>query len=86
MSYATAFLRDLEVLCQIRERVNVLPLGSGALAGTPFKIDRNVLAQDLGFHSISLNSMDATGNRDFVGNTAHVFSNHVINTQFFWLF
>ena len=67
MSYATAFLRDLEVLSQIRERINVLPLGSGALAGTPFKIDREVLARNLGFNSITLNSMDATGSRDFVG-------------------
>ena len=67
MSYGVAFLRDLEVLSQIRKRVNVLPLGSGALAGTPFQIDREALAKGLNFDVISPNSMDATGNRDFIG-------------------
>ena len=69
MSYAAAFLRDMEILHEIKNRVNVLPLGSGALAGNPFQIDRNRLAEDLGFESISLNSMDATGSRDFVGSS-----------------
>lgn len=66
MSYAVALQRDLKVLNQIKERVNVLPLGSGALAGNPFQINRSKLAEKLGFDSFTLNSMDATGSRDFV--------------------
>ncbi|XP_017276930.1 argininosuccinate lyase isoform X2 [Kryptolebias marmoratus] len=59
-------LRDVERLLEMKKRVNVLPLGSGAIAGTPFDIDRELLRKELGFDSISLNSMDATGQRDFV--------------------
>ncbi|XP_055004920.1 argininosuccinate lyase isoform X2 [Boleophthalmus pectinirostris] len=66
LSHAVALSRDVERLQEINKRVNVLPLGSGALAGTPFDIDRNLLCKELGFTSISLNSMDATSQRDFV--------------------
>ncbi|CAB1315750.1 unnamed protein product [Coregonus sp. 'balchen'] len=59
-------LRDVEQLQEINRRVNVLPLGSGAIAGTPFNIDREMLRQELAFDDISINSMDATGQRDFV--------------------
>ncbi|XP_017276929.1 argininosuccinate lyase isoform X1 [Kryptolebias marmoratus] len=66
LSHAVALSRDVERLLEMKKRVNVLPLGSGAIAGTPFDIDRELLRKELGFDSISLNSMDATGQRDFV--------------------
>ncbi|KAM6986985.1 LOW QUALITY PROTEIN: argininosuccinate lyase [Aplochiton taeniatus] len=66
LSHAVALSRDVEKLGEMRRRVNVLPLGSGAIAGTPFNIDRELLREELGFDDISLNSMDATGQRDFV--------------------
>ncbi|XP_037543259.1 argininosuccinate lyase [Nematolebias whitei] len=66
LSHAVALSRDVERLLEIKRRVNVLPLGSGAIAGTPFDINRELLRKELGFDGISLNSMDATGQRDFV--------------------
>ena len=51
---------------EMLERVNVLPLGSAALAGTTFNLDRKMVADELGFQSISENSMDAVSDRDFV--------------------
>ncbi|XP_068187557.1 argininosuccinate lyase [Antennarius striatus] len=66
LSHAVALSRDVEQLQEIKKRVNVLPLGSGAIAGTPFDIDREMLRKELIFDDISLNSMDATGQRDFV--------------------
>uniref|UniRef100_A0A8C6L898 Argininosuccinate lyase n=1 Tax=Nothobranchius furzeri TaxID=105023 RepID=A0A8C6L898_NOTFU len=66
LSHAVALSRDVERLLEIKKRVNVLPLGSGAIAGTPFDIDRELLRKELGFDGISLNSMDATGQRDFI--------------------
>jgi argininosuccinate lyase len=47
--------------------MNVMPLGSGALAGSPFSINRSLLAKDLGFTMFTYNSMNAVGNRDFIG-------------------
>ncbi|KAK5858754.1 hypothetical protein PBY51_002870 [Eleginops maclovinus] len=66
LSHAVALSRDVDQLQEIKRRVNVLPLGSGAIAGTPFDIDRELLQKELEFDGISLNSMDATGQRDFV--------------------
>uniref|UniRef100_A0A9J7ZVY0 Argininosuccinate lyase n=1 Tax=Cyprinus carpio carpio TaxID=630221 RepID=A0A9J7ZVY0_CYPCA len=66
LSHAVALSRDVERLEDIRKHVNVMPLGSGAIAGNPFDIDRELLRQELNFDSISINSMDATGQRDFV--------------------
>ncbi|KAJ8342243.1 hypothetical protein SKAU_G00321710 [Synaphobranchus kaupii] len=66
LSYAVALTRDTEQLEEIRTRVNVLPLGSGAIAGNPFGIDREFLRTELSFDAVSINSMDATGQRDFV--------------------
>ncbi|KAG7515286.1 argininosuccinate lyase [Solea senegalensis] len=66
LSHAVALSRDVDRLQEIKKRVNVLPLGSGAIAGTPFNIDRELLQKELAFEDISLNSMDATGQRDFV--------------------
>ena len=57
--------RDRQRLAQLRTRVDVLPLGSAALAGTTVPIDRTALAADLGFRSLSPNSWDAVSNRDF---------------------
>ncbi|HZY40760.1 MAG TPA: argininosuccinate lyase [Anaerolineae bacterium] len=65
LSHVWALRRDRERLTQARQRTAVLPLGSGALAGTPFAIDRLWLAQELGFNEISLNSLDAVSDRDF---------------------
>jgi argininosuccinate lyase len=59
------FSRDLERLEQARARINVLPLGSGALAGSGFPFDREAIAQDLGFAAITRNSMDVSADRDF---------------------
>lgn len=69
MSYVIPLLRDLERLTQLSERINISPLGSGALAGHAFGIDRKSLAKDLEFTDISLNSLDATSDRDFVVET-----------------
>jgi argininosuccinate lyase len=66
MSYIVPLVRDLERLKQLTARVNVCPLGSGALAGHPFGIDRQKLAERLDFGDVSLNSLDATSDRDFV--------------------
>jgi len=53
--------------------MNIMPLGSGALAGNPFSINRSLLAKDLGFAKLTYNSMNAVGNRDFVGQDAVYF-------------
>ncbi|NXO37977.1 ARLY2 lyase, partial [Locustella ochotensis] len=67
LSHAVALTRDSERLGEVKRRINVLPLGSGALAGNPLGIDRELLCSELDFASISLNSMDAVSERDFVG-------------------
>ena len=66
LSHTTPLLRDVERLKECIERVNIMPLGSGALAGHPFGIDREALAAALEFKEVSLNSIDATSDRDFV--------------------
>jgi argininosuccinate lyase len=66
LSHAWAWQRDAQRLDELLARVNVLPLGSGALAGNPFPIDRKQLAADLGFTAISPNSMDGVSDRDFI--------------------
>ena len=66
LSHAWALLRDLTRLQQVRSRVNTLPLGSGAMAGNPFSVDRHRLANLLRFDEITYNSMDAVSDRDFV--------------------
>ncbi len=74
LSFFWMFARDRERLIDCRRRVNVLPLGSGALAGTPFAIDRAALAQALGFASHSHNSLDAVSDRDFIAETLFIFA------------
>ncbi len=66
LSRAWTWQRDRERLADLCKRVNVSPLGSGALAGCPFPIDRAALAADLGFAAVSPNSLDAVSDRDFV--------------------
>jgi argininosuccinate lyase len=65
LAYAEMFLRDADRLADCRKRVNVCPLGSGAIAGTIVPLDRDFLAKTLGFDTASANSMDATSDRDF---------------------
>jgi argininosuccinate lyase len=66
LAYFEMFARDAERFSQARARANVLPLGSGALAGSGFPFDRDAMAQDLGFASVTRNSMDVSADRDFV--------------------
>jgi len=66
LSHFWSLQRDRERLQDLRARVAVCPLGSGALAGTAFPIDRESLAQTLGFESASRNSIDGVSDRDFV--------------------
>ncbi len=61
-----AFARDAERLRDCNARTDVLPLGSGALAGSTIVLDRELMAQQLGFARVSQNSLDAVGDRDFV--------------------
>ncbi|HPC15339.1 MAG TPA: argininosuccinate lyase [Candidatus Hydrogenedentes bacterium] len=64
LAYHEMFDRDRERFGQLRARVNVLPLGSAALAGTPHPIRREQVARELGFAAVSANSMDAVSDRD----------------------
>ncbi len=66
LAYGEMFLRDRERLREGAARAGVSPLGSGALSGTVYSIDREALARDLGFGAVSENSMDAVADRDFV--------------------
>ncbi len=65
LAYFEMFARDWERFGEARRRANVMPLGSGALAGSGFGLDREAIARDLGFDSITRNSMDVSGDRDF---------------------
>jgi len=66
LAYFEMLGRDAARLHSALERVNICPLGSGALAGTAYRIDRHALATDLGFSAPSANSLDAVSDRDFV--------------------
>jgi argininosuccinate lyase len=65
LAYFEMFARDHERLTQARARVDVMPLGSGALAGNAFGLDREAIARDLDFAAITRNSMDVSADRDF---------------------
>jgi len=65
LAYAEMFLRDSDRLASCRKRVNLCPLGSGAIAGATLALDRRAIADELGFDRITANSMDATSDRDF---------------------
>ena len=65
LAYFEMFARDAQRLGDCRKRVNRLPLGAAALAGTSFPIDRLMVAKELGFDGVSENSIDAVSDRDF---------------------
>jgi argininosuccinate lyase len=65
MAYVEMFARDVERMQDCRKRVNRLPLGAAALAGTSYPIDREFVAQQLGFDEVCRNSLDAVSDRDF---------------------
>ncbi len=65
MAYAQMLLRDMDRLRDCKRRMLVLPLGSGALAGTTYPLDRDYVAGLLGFHGVSRNSLDGVSDRDF---------------------
>lgn len=65
MAYFQMFIRDIERLNDCYKRVNIMPLGSGALAGTTYPLDRYMVAKELGFYDITGNSLDGVSDRDF---------------------
>ena len=71
LAYFEMFARDWERFGQVLDRTNVLPLGSGALAGSGFPFDRRAMADELGFARISANSLDAVSDRDFALDFLH---------------
>ena len=66
LSFGFSFASDLERLREVFKRVNRSPLGAGALAGNGFNIDRDMMAEELGFDGLLWNSMNAVADRDFV--------------------
>jgi argininosuccinate lyase len=66
LAYVAMFDRDMERFVIAHEWMDVLPLGSGALAGSPYPLDRDAVAAELGFSHVSTNSIDAVSDRDFV--------------------
>jgi argininosuccinate lyase len=66
LAHAWPLVRDRQRLADARRRTADLPLGSGALAGSGFRVDRVLLKEALGFRAVSANALDATGDRDFV--------------------
>lgn len=80
LSHAASWQRDDQRLADLMPRVATMPLGSGALAGNPFGIDRPALAADLGFiGGVCPNSMDAVSDRDFVAETVFFGSMHLVH-------
>ncbi|BAF58698.1 argininosuccinate lyase [Pelotomaculum thermopropionicum SI] len=65
LAYCQMFRRDEERLADCRRRTDVMPLGAGALAGTTFPLDREYVAEQLGFAAVAENSLDAVSDRDF---------------------
>lgn len=65
LAYGEMLARDLDRFRDCRRRLNQLPLGSGALAGSPYPLDREMVAAELDFDGVSRNSLDATADRDF---------------------
>lgn len=66
MAYFEMFKRDYTRLEDCRKRTNIMPLGSGALAGTTYPLDREFVAEELGFDAVTMNSLDGVSDRDFV--------------------
>lgn len=65
MAYASMLCRDLDRLRDVKRRMNICPLGSGALAGTTYPLNREMTAELLGFDGVTLNSLDGVSDRDF---------------------
>ena len=65
-AYGEMFWRDRERIADTRKRVNIMPLGSGALAGSPYPLDREFVARELGFDGVTANSLDGVSDRDFI--------------------
>lgn len=74
MAYFEMFSRDLSRLDDWKKRMNIMPLGSGALAGTTYPLDREFVAEKLGFDAVTKNSLDGVSDRDFVCELAFVLS------------
>lgn len=74
LAYVEMFLRDAERLAGCRKRLNVCPLGSGAVAGATLPLDRGLMAESLGFDGATANSIDATSDRDFALEFVNVLS------------
>jgi argininosuccinate lyase len=74
LGHVAALRRDHSRFTVLRDEVDELPLGSGAIAGTSYAIDVQALAHRLGFSRVALNSIDATGGRDFVSSFLHASS------------
>ncbi len=66
LAYAQMLMRDYDRLCDVQKRMNILPLGSGALASTTYPINRERVAELLGFDGVTENSIDGVSDRDFV--------------------
>ena len=66
MAYFEMFRRDMERLKDCQKRINIMPLGSGALAGTTYPLNRQSVADELGFAALTRNSLDGVSDRDFV--------------------
>jgi argininosuccinate lyase len=74
LAYVEMFARDLDRLGDCRDRLNVSPLGSGALAGSTINLDRHAVAHELGFRDVSRNSMDAVSDRDYIAELLFIIS------------
>ncbi len=74
MAYFEMLKRDLERLSDTKKRVNIMPLGSGALAATTYPLDREFVAEMLGFDGVTQNSLDGVSDRDFVLETEFALS------------
>ena len=73
-AYMEMFLRDSDRLKDIRKRMNLCPLGSGALAGTTYPLNRDMVAKELGFDGVTGNSMDSVSDRDYLIELLSAFS------------
>ena len=74
LAYCEKFNRDRQRFAEVSKRNNVLPLGTGAVAGTSLPIDREMVCQQLGFETVSANSLDASSDRDFVLDSCYALS------------
>jgi len=66
LAYFEMFDRDHQRFSELRGRINIMPLGAAALAGTPYPVDRKAVARELGFEGVTANSMDAVSDRDYL--------------------